>query len=203
MAMIESVAVFRQRAEELQTGLRSKLEGQGLTTFRSLAFALGTPQAPPSQSEFDAFASRVLGAGYTLAQSAALRALHFEASTLVVASLKEQISQVSGQAETVAKRVPNAERRVRAATQRVKLAGVEISGELEPSHVLLDLCNEIVESSCMCWLAPSRCGKRSAEVQNAVKVEANREVAARCGPQRAEAECRHEQRDQGILGFVA
>ena len=176
MAMIESVAVFRQRAEELQTGLRGRLESQGLSTFRGLAFALGTPQTPPSQGEFDAFALRVLGAGYTLAQAAALRALHFEASTLVVASLKEQISHVSGQAETVAKRIPNAERRVRAATQRAKLAGVEISGELEPSYALLDLCNEIVESGNMSWVAPSRCGKRSAEVQNSIKAEAKQHV---------------------------
>ena len=114
----------------------------------------------------------MLGAGYTLAQGAALRALHFEASTLVVASLKEQISQVSGQPETV----PNAERRVRAATQRAKLAGVEISGELEPSYALLDLCNEIIESSNMYWLAPSRCGKRSAEVQSSIKAEAKQQL---------------------------
>ena len=174
--MIESVAVFRQRADELHTGLRTKLEGQGLTTFRSLAFALGTPQAPPSQTDFDAFSARVWGAGYTLAQAAALRALHFEASTLVVASLKEQISQVAGQAETVARRIPNAERRVRAASQQAKLAGVEISGELEPSHALLDLCNEIVESSNMYWLAPSRCGKRSSEVQNNIKLEAKQQL---------------------------
>ena len=45
MAMIESVAVFRQWAEGLQTGLRAKLEAQGLNMFRSLAFGLGTPQA--------------------------------------------------------------------------------------------------------------------------------------------------------------
>ena len=37
MAMIGSVAVLRQRVEELQKGLQAKLEGQGLNTFRSLA----------------------------------------------------------------------------------------------------------------------------------------------------------------------
>ena len=92
MAMIESVAVFRQRAEELQTGLQAKLEGQGLNTFRSLAFALGTPQAPPRAISMPSHCA-CWGQASRLRRGLLLGLyIFFEASTLVVASLKEQFS---------------------------------------------------------------------------------------------------------------
>ena len=49
------------------------------------------------------------------------------------------------------------------------MAGINISGELEPSHQLVDLANNILETGSLVWIAPSRCTKRSDEVQLAIK----------------------------------
>ena len=92
MTMIESVAVFRQRVEELHTGPRAKLEGQGLNTFRSLAFALRTPQDPPSQAISMPSHCACWWQASRLRRGLLLGLCIFEASTLVVASLKEQFS---------------------------------------------------------------------------------------------------------------
>ena len=41
--------------------LNAGLAGQGVKTFRSLAFALGTPQTPPTEAAFTDLARRVFG----------------------------------------------------------------------------------------------------------------------------------------------
>ena len=41
--------------------------------------------------------------------------------------------------------------------------------ELDPSHALLDLANQMQESGVIVWLAPSKCSKRDDEVQMSLK----------------------------------
>ena len=56
-----------------------------------LVSILTAPQSPPTEAQFDAFARLVFGAGATVRQTANLKRLHFEATTLVIASLKESL----------------------------------------------------------------------------------------------------------------
>ena len=46
-----------------------------------------------------------------------------------------------------------------------KFPGFLIQGDTEPSHVLLDKCQNIYDTGAIVWVSPSMCTKRDAEVQ--------------------------------------
>ena len=171
MALVESSAAFTQRCNEIdQTGnFGNALGVQNITTFSGMAFSLGTPQTPPTDQQFNTLAQAVFGAGVTLGQTAMLRRLHFESTTLMIASVKQKVDSEAADKADMVKRIPIAEKRYRQEQQERRLAGIKITGELEPSHQLLDLANSILETGALVWIAPSRCTKRSDEVQMAIK----------------------------------
>ena len=57
---------------------------------------------------------------------------------------------------SLAKRLPAAEKQSSLEVQAKRLAGLEIAGELAPSHQLLDVTNAMVESGVLTWIAPSK-----------------------------------------------
>ena len=96
--LADSSASFQARADELDSSgsLKAALATAGIKSFRQLAFSLGTPQQMPTQTEFQDFAQQVLAPGRAappLARVAILRALHFEATTVIVATIKESVAQ--------------------------------------------------------------------------------------------------------------
>ena len=74
----------------LATGLKS----QGVKCFSTLA--IGTPQTEPSDRRCEELAGRVFGTEPTLGQISSLRCLHFEAPTLIVATLMKSDSTDPG-----------------------------------------------------------------------------------------------------------
>ena len=170
MSLIESAAAFQQRCDEIQAdgSLRTALNRAGVDTFSRLAFSVGTPQTPPTEAQFDTFAAQVFGGGVNVGQTASLKRLHFESTTLVIASLKERITGDGSEVSAVRK-VATAEKRARLEAQVGRLQGLRIEGELSPSHQLIDIANHIVEIGSIIWVAPSRCTRRDDEVQLAIK----------------------------------
>ncbi len=61
MSLIESIAEFEQRCDQLSpTGaIRTGLRAQGIVNFSLLAFAVGSPQSPPTEAQLDTFAGRM------------------------------------------------------------------------------------------------------------------------------------------------
>ena len=171
MALVESVAAFEQRCDELNPtgGMKIGLRNQGVTCFSLLAFAVGSPQVPPTEAELAAFAQTVYGAAPTIGQLANLKRLYFEATTLVIASLKQSVANETSDQQVTLKKLPVAEKRARAENQAGRLAGLNMTGELEPSHHLVDLANHILETGSIIWIAPSKCSKRDDEIQVAIK----------------------------------
>ncbi|CAE7740635.1 unnamed protein product [Symbiodinium sp. CCMP2592] len=147
MALVDSHASFRSRCVEICGGdeMYRKLAGKEIKSFSDLAFACGTPQAPPSVDEFRAFSEDVLGLGASLGETSKLTRLHFEAATYVVAQLKQQVARYR--------------------EQRIRLSGLVIQGELLPSHALVDAVAHMSETNCLTWLAPSKCTKRDQELK--------------------------------------
>ena len=142
----------------------------GKTSELSVAWLLhwGRPRHH-KDAQFNALALTIFGAGYTLGQTAMLRRLHFEATTLMIASVKQRVDgEAADKAEGV-KRIPVAEKRFRQEQQERRLTGITMTGEMEPSHQLLDLTNNILETGSLVWIAPRRCTKRSDEVQLSIK----------------------------------
>ena len=145
--------------------LNAGLAGQGVKTFRSLAFALGMPQTPPSEAAFIDLAKRVFGSegDPTIGELSSIRQLHFEASTLVIQTYRDMVSQDSSDGAPMRK-LPLPEKRARKEVQQARLSGLDIEGELDPAYQLIDACNHQLENTVVYWLAPSKCPKREIEI---------------------------------------
>ena len=169
MTLIDSEAAFRQRCNELSTAtlnLNDLLRAQNIASFSELAFACGAPNKAPTDDEFRAFTTSILGAGFTAGQQSILRRIHFEAATFVLSQLK---SSVTGDAADGAKKLPFAEKQARYEKVRQKIPGFLVQGETEPSHALLDKCQLMYDTGAVVWISPSLCTKRESEVQAAPK----------------------------------
>lgn len=170
MALVDSSAAFKDHCDVIDPSgeLKRITASNNLETFSQLAFAIGAPQVPPSDDAFKVFASSLNGGvDLSISELARLRRLHFEAATLVVGHLK---SQVSGDIQTDGgRKLPQAEKAARLLDQKARLNGLQIRGELHPSHALIDLVANMVETSSILWIPPSKCTKRDAEVQSSLK----------------------------------
>ena len=165
MTLIDSEAAFKQRRAKLSTAaldLHTLLKAQSISCFSELAFACGAPNKAPTDDEFRTFSTQVLGDGYTAGQQSLLRRIHFEAATFVLSQLK---TAVTSDALDGAKKLPFAEKQVRYEMIRTKIPGFLVQGETEPSHALLDKCQNIYDTGAIIWISPSMCTKRDAEVQ--------------------------------------
>ena len=171
MSLVESEAAFFQRCDEIAPDgtLKTSLDGEGIKTHSSMAFSMGTPQMTPTDEQFNGLARRVFGGPPNVGQMSSIRRLHFESTTLVISTIREKVTSDGAEKGDAAKRVPLAEKKQRREDQLARLNGIAMTGELDPSHTLLDLANQMHESGVIIWLAPSRCSKRDDEVQLALK----------------------------------
>eukprot|EP00438_Fugacium_kawagutii_P035871 Skav204673 [mRNA] locus=scaffold1284:8475:9701:+ [translate_table: standard] len=168
MALVDSEAAFRKRLGEVVTdlGARNAVIAGGIESFSALAFAVGTPQSPPSDDDFRAFTDNLLPAGYGIGTYSGMRRLHFEATTLVVAQLK---AKVTGDAEDGKHKLPVVEKQARLADQRARLVGLDIKGELQPSFALIDAVQNMIDNNSVMWIAPSKSTSRDQEIQQGAK----------------------------------
>ena len=166
MALVDSEAAFTQHCSSVgaPASVANALKGANIKTFAGLAFACGTPQNPPSDESFKDFATSLFGAEPSIGEISILRRIHFEASTLMVAHVKSQVSQDASGSDAVRK-IPAPEKQQRLQDQKARLGGFTIEGETEPSHALIDLVNSMVDNNCVLWIPPSKCGKRESEIQ--------------------------------------
>ena len=140
MALVDSEAAFEQRLKEVipTAAVRGAIVNSGIRAFSGLAFASGTPQNPPTDDTFRAFADGILPAGYDMATYSSFRRLHFEASTLVVAQLK---SKVTVDPDEGRQKLPIVEKQARLEEQRRRLT----------ESRLMVSCNHLVNS----WMLPT------------------------------------------------
>ena len=99
VSLTESEPVFEKRCDELLTEFR----GKGIETFAQLAFVIGTPQVLPTLTEMTDFCNSIR-AHASLGEAAAIKRLHFESVTLVMAELKQQVA--SNDISEPSKRLP-------------------------------------------------------------------------------------------------
>ena len=167
MSLVDSIAAFTVRCDEIDDSRQMALllNRQGINTFSSMAFSIGTPNQPPTDAAFEQFAQRVFTLP-SMGQIGKLRRLLFEAQTFVLAQLK---MAVSGDQSSTARKLPVPEKQARIADLKHRLNGVVLEGEKEPSYGLIDLCQTIYETGNIIWIHPSKCHKRDSEVRASVK----------------------------------
>ena len=93
-SILDSEAHFEKRSEEVGMSARARqsLITAGYSTLGRLAFGVGQPGTPVAELEFTRFATNVLGALATMHDISALRRLLFESQTLLMAQLRDQVS---------------------------------------------------------------------------------------------------------------
>lgn len=166
MSLIDSEAAFEKRCHELLDGLHDLMVNLHITTFSSLAFAVGTPQQDVADQEMQRFCDRVIMGPASLAEVSVIKRLHFESQTLVMADVRRQA--VTGDSTEPSKSLPFIEKRRRLEAQQLRITGLSHMHEQKASHALIDLCFHIVETGALVYVAPSRC-TTIAEIQNEAK----------------------------------
>jgi hypothetical protein len=152
MSLADSVAAFEQHCRKISPDghLHGLLTRQNITNLSSLAFAVGTPQSPPSDDQFKEFATGINNdTEMTFGELAQLRRLHFEASAIVMAELKSKATDTTGDG---GRKLPVAEKNARLLEQEGRLPGLRIRGEMQPSFALIDLAAQMKETNCVTWI---------------------------------------------------
>ena len=138
-SLLDSSAHFEERCAKLglNAAFVTALAGAQVDNLSKLAFVIGQPGQPIQNQDVTDFLQNALGRAATLAETSALKRLGFEAHTYLVATLRQQVDQSD---ETQPRKVAYAERTQRMDRLRQDLRGLDITGEIEPSHGLLDKC---------------------------------------------------------------
>ena len=170
MALVDSEAAFASHCDAIDKSrdLLNMCVQADLTTFMRMAFAVGTPQMPVSEESFKTFATDLNGGTeLSITMMSLLRRLHFEAVTMVVVHLKTNVTTDAGVEGS--RKLPPVERVARLQGQQVRLKGLTIKGETQPSYALIDLIAGICDSGSIVWVPPSKCTNRDSEVQQSLK----------------------------------
>ena len=111
--------------------------------------------------EFQTFARNCLGALATIAEIYTVKRLVFESHTMLLAQLREQVSNPQASAS---RPLPAVEREAKLRDLRARLGGVVIEEQLEPSHHLIDLFSQQWEAKQREYVSPEKCTSREWEI---------------------------------------
>ena len=137
--------------------------GRNITSLNRVAFALTQPGTSPDETDLRAFVTLPAGDPNLVSQGllAAARRLVFEAQTLHVAQLKQQVEG----SDAKPKELPAEERRYRLSAQERRLSGMVLRGPLEVAYSAYDLVVKMLADDHITYLAPHRFSTRMLEVQ--------------------------------------
>ena len=171
MSTIESEAYFEARlaAIKVSNATVARMKTKGWTTLRDFAYA---SSYVPGQGPDTAFCSGVLEAllGVDFADSpdsAKLRRLYFEAHTLSIADLRRRTERTDNDLPV---KLPAEERIVRLARLKLRFPGMDIDGVFAPSHSLVDLLTQMLETGQIRYVPWSACTCRNQEVLGVKKI---------------------------------
>ena len=154
MALIESEGSFKKRCEELHSEIFDKLAAEGIKSFSTLAFSLGSPQNPVSDNAVTELATKLFGAA-SVGDTVVVRRLHFEAATLLLADMKSQAA--CADASEPVRKLPFIEKQARLEKQKKRITGLLHKPDQQPAHSLIDIVFHIMETGALTYVAPSKC----------------------------------------------
>ena len=144
-SVIESEHHFKQRCVEvgLTPASINVLDKLDLKCLARLGYSVGQPGQPLPEEALATWLQTNFGHA-TVGEHSALKRLIFEGQTLILADLKEEVTNPDRQA---AKPVPAAERQRRMEILKARLVGLHVGESLEPGHALLDLAAKIEQEN--------------------------------------------------------
>ena len=162
--MLDSSAEFEARAAEigLAQGELNRLKTLGYNTFGRLAFASNFVPGQPDEAPLIRLASQITQQSPPPDDRVALvRRLVFESYTLAAADLKARTERKH---EDAPRKLTQAERASRQQDQMTRLRHLDLSGELEPSHALVDYIFQMQEENQLRYVRWEVCTKRDQEL---------------------------------------
>ena len=163
VSLLNSTAAFKARAlsHGLVQGIVDSLVSKGITSLNQVAYALTPPGTAPSEQALRLFINAEKPDDVTAGQLASIRRLVFEAQTLSVSQLKQQ---VKGGADSKVRELPADERRFRLAEQKQRLVGMELKGPLECSFGSYNMVVQMASEDVLQYLSPNKFTTRAQEV---------------------------------------
>ena len=136
---LDSAAAFTARLEAIgiEEEHRAKFAEKGWNTMGDFAFS---SSYTPGQTDDTAFFAKVITPIFGVAdhpKTAALRRLFYDAFTCVAAGMKNKLERTDDDAP---KRLPLEEHTARYEKLKARLIGMNLLGQLECSHALVDKC---------------------------------------------------------------
>ena len=168
--MLDSSAVFESRAEQIGVNAAEleRLRTLNINTFGKFAFAANYTPGQADETPLITLISLVCNADPAPPDRIPLvRRLFYESYTMANADLRSRIEQRDGDPP---KKLAQAERSSRYVDQVARLTGLDLTGELEPSHALVDLVFQMVEENQVKYIRWEQCTKRDQELMG-IKVD--------------------------------
>ena len=169
---IESKAVFTERLRSLNISqaIQDAFQASGLETMASYAFGCAFQPGQPDERPLIALLAQVIGRNPSLGEASSLRRLFYESHALVITHMQSQVSRNSDDAP---RKIMPAERAARHEAQQTRLGlTLQMTGEYECSHQLIDAVNSQVEENQLKHIPLERCTKRSQEMAGVKSIEA-------------------------------
>lgn len=170
--MIDSVPVFETRlaAVGVSPVYIAKLKSKKVDTLAKLAYISASQPGTGDESAFLEALRLTLDLGeiseLPTGELSSLRRVWFEAHTVAVSEIRSQVERTEG-SEPV--RMPVPERELRLKELQARLQGVSITATLEPSHQLIDFCNQIRSDETLRYIDPTKCTSREQEIKGVKK----------------------------------
>ena len=163
MAALESASSFKARATAIgiTAAIFRDLESANLDTFGKFAFACQYQPGNPDETAFVELIKRVIKRDPDMSELSVLRRLYFESHTLALSDMKSRIERTD---EDVPKRLPAPERQARRSKQIADYPGLDIQGDVEPAHQLVDRCCQQLEDGILRYIPLYECPSREQEV---------------------------------------
>ena len=163
-SILQSTATFERQAKnvELPAEWIAALKASGIDTLGKLSYAVTIPGTPVTEAAMTTFTTSIRpGVAVTIAAGTALKRLVFESQTFAVQALKHAVQSTD---TDTTKKLAAPERISRVNKLKADYPGIDISGAMEPSHYLYDLCMTIFESEEIRYIPPSKCLSRQQEL---------------------------------------
>jgi hypothetical protein len=162
--MLDSEAVFASRA--LEIGLTrdeiATITRLGWSTYGKLAFASNCTPGQADERPVLELAAAITGRTPPPADRLPLvRRLVFESYTLAAAELRTRMERKEDDGP---RKLTQAERAERHSSQAARLTGLDLTGEMEPSHTLVDAIFQMMEDNQLKYVRWEQCTKRDQEL---------------------------------------
>ena len=152
---LDSAATFMARVRDLGlSDFAESLAERGWGTLGGLAFAAGSPGLPSTDAALDVKVITPILGSPDHVKSSALRRLYFEAYTIAASELRRRLDRGDDDAP---RPLPTAEREARRQRLQLRLGGLEISGELDPSPSLIAAAHGIYEADAVEYIPWEAC----------------------------------------------